>query len=167
MKVKGIKTQPTLPSCRCYDLRLKSKQCGSKAHDFDHSFTLLSTAGLSGYTSSHFKDEETVIQSLSCVQLFLIPWTAAHQASLSFTSSWSLLKLMSIESVMASNHLILCHPILFLPVSSQFLTSLKSYLWDFPDGPAVKIWCFHFRGYSFHHWSGIEDPMCHTMRPKF
>ena len=100
MKVKGIKTQPTLPSCRCYDLRLKSKQCGSKAHDFDHSFTLLSTAGLSGYTSSHFKDEETVIQSLSCVQLFLIPWTAAHQTSLSFTSSWSLLKLMSFEPTM-------------------------------------------------------------------
>ena len=103
MKVKGLKTQPTLPSCRCYDLRLKSKQCGSKAHDFDHSFTLLSTAGLSGYTSSHFKDEETVIQSLSCVQLFLIPWTAAHQTSLSFTSSWSLLKLMFIESVKLSN----------------------------------------------------------------
>ena len=100
VKVKGIKTQPTLPSCRCYDLRLKSKQCGSKAHDFDHSFTLLSTAGLSGYTSSHFKDEETVIQSLSCVQLFLIPWTAAHQTSLSFTSSWSLLKLMSFEPTM-------------------------------------------------------------------
>ena len=42
-------------------------------------------------------------------------WTAAHQASLSITNSWSLLKLMSIESVMPSNHLILCHPILLLP----------------------------------------------------
>ena len=47
---------------------------------------------------------------LSCVGLFATPWTAAHQASLSFTISWSLLKLMSIESVMSSNHLILCHP---------------------------------------------------------
>ena len=55
------------------------------------------------------------IQSLSSVQLFVIPWTVAHQASLSFTNSWSLLKLMSIESVMPSNHLILCHPLLFLP----------------------------------------------------
>ena len=56
-----------------------------------------------------------VVQSLSHVRLFEIPWTAAYQASLSFTISWSLLKLMSIESVMPSNHLVLCHPLLFLP----------------------------------------------------
>ena len=49
------------------------------------------------------------VQSLSHVQLFATPWIAAHQASLSFTVSWSLLKLMSIESVMPSNHLVLCH----------------------------------------------------------
>ena len=55
------------------------------------------------------------VQSLSCVQLFATPWTAAHQASLSITNSWSLLKLMSIESVIPSNHLILCHPLLLLP----------------------------------------------------
>ena len=52
---------------------------------------------------------------LSCVRLFLTPWTAACQASLSITDSWSLLKLMSIELVMPSNHLILCHPLLLLP----------------------------------------------------
>ena len=51
---------------------------------------------------------------LSHVQLFVTPWTAAHQASLSFTVSQSLLKLMSIESVMPSNHLIFCHPLLLL-----------------------------------------------------
>ena len=45
----------------------------------------------------------------------MTPWTAAHQASLSFTISWSQLKLMSLESVMLSNHLILCHPLLLLP----------------------------------------------------
>ena len=55
-----------------------------------------------------------VIQSLSCVKLFATPWTAAHQASLSFTISWSLLKLMSIESMLPSNHLILCCPLLLL-----------------------------------------------------
>ena len=55
------------------------------------------------------------VQSLSRVQLFATPWIAAHQASLSITNSWSLLKLMSIESVMPSNHLILCHPLLLLP----------------------------------------------------
>ena len=52
------------------------------------------------------------VQWLSCVWLFATPWTAAHQASLSITNSWSLLKLMSIESVMPSKHLILCRPLL-------------------------------------------------------
>ena len=56
-----------------------------------------------------------IVQSLSNVQLFATPWTAACQASLSFTISQSLLKLMSIESVMPSNHLILCCPLLLLP----------------------------------------------------
>ena len=55
------------------------------------------------------------VQSLSSVWLFVTPWTAAHQASLSITNSRSLLKLVSIESVMPSNHLILCHPLLLLP----------------------------------------------------
>ena len=55
------------------------------------------------------------VQSLSRVLLFATPWTAALQASLSFTDSRSLLKLMSIESVMPSSHLILCHPLLLLP----------------------------------------------------
>ena len=59
-----------------------------------------------------------VVHLLKCVQLFATPWTAAHQASLSFTISWSLLKLMFIESVMPSNHLILCRPL--LPLSSVF-----------------------------------------------
>ena len=56
-----------------------------------------------------------VVQSLSRVWLFVTPWIAAHQASLSFTFSWSLLKLMSIELMMPSNHLILYHPLLLLP----------------------------------------------------
>ena len=54
----------------------------------------------------------SVVQSLSRVRLFATPWTAACQASLSFTISWSLLKLMSIELVMPSNHHILCHSLL-------------------------------------------------------
>ena len=56
-----------------------------------------------------------IVQSLSCVQFFANPCIAAHQASLSFTISQSLLKPMSIESVMPSNHLILYHPLLLLP----------------------------------------------------
>ena len=58
----------------------------------------------------------TFVQSLNCIWLFVTPWAAARQASLSSTLSWSLLKLMSTEAVMPSNHLILCHP-LFLPPS--------------------------------------------------
>ena len=60
-----------------------------------------------------------VVQPLSCVRLSMTPWTAARQASLSFTISQSLLKLMSIESVMPPNHLILCRPL--LPLPSVFL----------------------------------------------
>ena len=55
------------------------------------------------------------VQLLSRVRLFATPWIAAHQASLSITNCWSLLKLMSIELVMPFNHLILCHPLLLLP----------------------------------------------------
>ena len=56
------------------------------------------------------------VQSLSHVRLFATPWSAAHQASLLITNSQSLLKLTSIKSVMLSNHLILCHPLLLLPL---------------------------------------------------
>ena len=56
------------------------------------------------------------VQLLSHVQLFVTLWTAAHQASLSITNSWSLLKFMSVELVMPSYHLILCRPLLLLPL---------------------------------------------------
>ena len=68
-----------------------------------------------GRVQAHNTPQSSPVQSLSRVQLFATPWTAAHQASLSFTISWSLLKLMSIESRLLSNHLILCHPLLLLP----------------------------------------------------
>ena len=66
------------------------------------------------------------VQSLCCVRLFATPWTAARQASLSITNSWSLLKLMSIASVMPSNHLILCHPLLLLPSLFPYTTLFRS-----------------------------------------
>ena len=69
--------------------------------------------------SSHFTDKGpsqfSSVQSLSCVRLFATPWTTPSQASLSITNFWSLFKLMSIKSVMPSNHLILCRPLLLLP----------------------------------------------------
>ena len=82
------------------------------------------------------------VQSLSHIQLFATPWTAAHQASLSITNSWSLLKLMSIESVILSNYLILCHPLILMPsiFHSISVFSKKSVLcirWP-------KYWSFSF-----------------------
>ena len=61
------------------------------------------------------KEGFSSVQLLSRVRLFAIPWTTARQASLSITNSWSLLKVMSIELVMPSSHLILCYPLLLLP----------------------------------------------------
>ena len=74
-----------------------------------------------------------VVQSLSGVQVFGTPWTAAHQASLSFIISQSLLKLMSLEVVMPLNHLILCHPLLLLP---SIFPSIKVFpmSWLFASG---------------------------------
>ena len=65
------------------------------------------------------------VQSLSCVGLFVTPWTAALQASLSISNSQSLLKLMSIESVIPSNHLILCHPLILLPSIFPSISSVQ------------------------------------------
>ena len=70
---------------------------------------------LLGFTFFSFKDVIVVVQSLSRVQPFATPWTAAHQAPLSFTISQNSLKFFSIELMMPSNHLILCRPLLLLP----------------------------------------------------
>ena len=94
------------------------------------------------------------VQSLSHVQLFVIPWIAACQASLCITKSQSLLKLMSIESVMPSNHVILCHPFLLLPSifpSSQQVFSNESALhirWP-------KYWNFSFSISPSNEYSGL------------
>ena len=85
---------------------------------------------------------QVVVQLLSHVQLFTTPRTAAHQASLSFTISRSLLKLKSIESVMPSNHLILCHPLLLLP--SIFL-GIKV----FSSVSALSIWWPKYWNFNF------------------
>ena len=82
------------------------------------------------------------VQSLSRVRLFATPWTAALQSSLFITKSWSLPKLMSIESVMPSNHLILCRPLLLLP-------SIFSGIRVFSNESALRIkwpkyWSFSF-----------------------
>ena len=79
------------------------------------------------YKSSIFYAQGSV-QSLIRVRLFATPWTAARQASLSITNSWSLLKLISIESGMPSNHLILCHPLLLLPSISPSIRVFRTWV---------------------------------------
>ena len=84
----------------------------------------------------------SLVQSLSCVWLFATPWTAAHQASLFITNTRSLLKFMSIESVMPSSHLILCLPLLLLPPippSSRVFSNGSTLLMRWP-----KYWSFSF-----------------------
>ena len=93
------------------------------------------------------------VQSLSHVQLFATPWTASCQASLSITNCQSLLKLMSIESVMPSNHLILCHPLLLLPsvfpiirvFSNESVLHIRS----------PKYWSFSFSISPSNEYSGL------------
>ena len=83
----------------------------------------------------------------------MTPWTATHQASLSFTISWSLLKFISIESVMPSSHLILCHPLLLLPsvfpsIRIFFNESALRNRWP-------KYWIFSFRISPSNEYSGL------------
>ena len=103
------------------------------------------------YTNS--VDSCFVVQSFSCVQLFATLWTAAHQASQSITNSWSLLKLMSIESVMQSNHLILCCPLLLLPsifLSIRVFSNESALCIRWP-----KYWSFSFSICPSSEYSGL------------
>ena len=102
---------------------------------------------------SYDKPQVSSVQSLSHVQLFVTPWTAARHASLSNTNSQSLLKLMSVESVMPFNHLILCHPLLLPPsiFPSIRVFSNKSVLrmrWP-------KYWTFSFSISPSNEYSGL------------
>ena len=93
------------------------------------------------------------VQSLSYVQLFVTPWTKACQASLSITNSRSLLKLMPIEWVMPSNHLILCHPLLLLPSifpSSRVFSNESVLCIRWP-----KYWSFSFTISPLNEYSGL------------
>ena len=93
------------------------------------------------------------VQSLSRVQLFATPWTAARQASLSITNSWSLLKLMSIESVMPSNHRHPLHPLLLPPsifASIRVFSSESALRIKWP-----KYWSFSFSISPSNEYSGL------------
>ena len=95
----------------------------------------------------------SLVQSLSRVQLFVTLWTAAHQASLSIANSWSLPKLISIELVIPSNHLILCHALLLLPSISPSIRvfsneSVLHIRWP-------KSWTFSFNISTSNEHSGL------------
>ena len=99
------------------------------------------------------KLEFSLVQLLSHVQLFVTPWTEAHQPSLSITNSQSLLKLMSVESVMPSNHLILCYPLLLPP---SIFPSIRV----FSNESALRIrwpkyWNFSFSISPSNEYSGL------------
>ena len=116
------------------------------------------------------------VQSLSRVQLFATPWTAAGQASRSITNSQSLLKLMSIESVMPSNHLILCHPLLLPPsifpsirvLSNESVLHIRwQKYWSFslnisPSNEYSGLISFRWTGWIFLHSKGLSTAFSNT-----
>ena len=95
------------------------------------------------------------VQSLTCVQFFETPWTAARQASLSITNSWSLLKNTSIELVMPSKHFIFCHPLLLLPSifhSIRVFSNESALCIRWP-----KYWNFSFSSSPSNEYSGLNS----------
>ena len=94
-----------------------------------------------------------IVQSPSCVQLFVTPQKAARRGSLTFTVSWNFLKFMSIESVVLSNHLILCHPLLLLPSifpSIRVFSNESVFCIRWP-----KYWSFSFSISPSNEYSGL------------
>ena len=116
------------------------------ANSFIHSIFINSTC-------MHYIWYFSSVQLLCHVRLFATPWTIARQASLSITNSWILLKFMSIESVMSSNHLILCRPLLFLPSifpSIRVLSNESALRIRWP-----KYWSFSFNISPSNEYSGL------------
>ena len=110
--------------------------------DIKQHYSLARLLSNQNYHKDDHKDFVVVVQFLSHVWLFATTQTAARQASLSFTISWSLLKLKTIESVMPSNHLILCHPFYFMPstfISTRVFSNESALGIRWP-----KFWSFSF-----------------------
>ena len=100
------------------------------------------------------------VQLLNCVRLFVTPWTAAHQASLSITNSQNLIKLMSIEARMPFNHLNICHPVVLPPsiFPSIRVFSSESVLWI----RWLKYWSFSFNIGPYNECSGLFPVLTKT-----
>ena len=117
---------------------------------FFHSLILFSVSSI---FKLHLSHNLSFVQSLSQLQLFVTPWNVALQASLSFTVSWSLLKLMLIELVMPSNHLVLCHTILLLPSIFPSIRVLSNELALHIRWP--NYWSFSFSISPSNKYSGL------------
>ena len=111
-------------------------------------------------TTDLFSVSISSVQSLSHVRLFVIPWTSAHLASLSITNSWSSPKLMSIESVMPSNYLLLCRPLLLLP---SIFPSIRV----FSNESALRIRWPKYWSLSFNISPSNEHPGLNSFRMDF
>ena len=117
---------------------------GSSISSFSRNLNTILNCGCTGCipTNNVRSVQLSSVQLLSRVQLFVTPWTAASQACLSITNSWNFPKLISIESVMPSNHLILCCPLLLLPL---FFPSIRV----FSNESALHIRCPKYWSFSF------------------
>ena len=131
-------------------LSLSSRACSNSCPMSWWSHSIISSLVIP--FSSWLQSFPASVQLLGCVRLFATPWTASCQASLSITNSWSLLKLMSIVSVMPSNHPILYHPLLLPPsiFHSSRVFSTESVLIRWP-----KYWSFSFNISSSNKYSGL------------
>ena len=155
MEVQHLAKTRQISNSRTQELNIKSGLSGSKAYTqitlpwfFPHIYHWSKLLESWLHQLIHF-----VVQSLSHVQLFETPWTEAHQASLCFTISESLLKFLSIELVMPSNHLILCCPLLLLP---SIFPSIRV----FSNESALRIrwpkyWSFSFSISPSNEYSGL------------
>ena len=130
---------------------ISSSRGSSRPRDGTHFSCVSCTAG--GFFTAEPLTKLSSVQLLSCVQLFATPWTAARQASLSITNSQILLKLMSIESVMPSNHLILCHPLLLPPSNFPSIRVFSNE--SVPRIRWPKYWSFSFSISPSNEYSGL------------
>ena len=119
---------------------------------FDHWSLLLRNTLRNEYETEPILENFSSVQLLSCVWLFATPWTAACQASLSITNSRSLLKPMSNESVMPCNHLIFCHPLLFLP---SIFPSIRVFSNEWVLHRWPEYWSFSFSISPSNEYSGL------------
>ena len=141
---------------------------------WDDEVEILKSPGMSFICLYQFSS----VQSLSCVQLFVTPWTAACQGSPSITNSQSLLKLMSIESVMPCSHFILCHPLLLLPsifpsirvFSNELVLHIrwpKYWSFSFNINPDIYIYIYDILKYMLfcnHKWLKVKERDCDVIK---